>query len=265
MTDFRRVRASEGRFSRSRQTGHRLRGPAMIIQTEQWEDGESSYVSLTTRDLASLSEVMTDLLLHAGLRAKKRALVYDFNTSLSTLALSRVFTPGLRKGVCEKVGCVAICTDGLSELAARSAYVYSLWQPEMLLIRSDLVSPFLSKLQAGGLQEADPNLETVVVVHNDVAPWPRRISLGPGDYDRRLLYRVDPALFMCVIEPCGGIYYPQDQYMVMVRKTGPRRLRIAPTFTARKKYHLSSLECEIGREVCSCGEKHRFKTEEPAL
>jgi len=236
-----------------------------LVQTEQWEDGESPYLSLTKDDLASIASVMADLLTHLGVGAGDRVLIYDFNTSLSTLAMSRVFTPGLREGVCEKLRCVAICTDGLSELAARSAFTFRLWQPEVLMVRSELASPFLAKLQGGSLKEADPNLRTVVVLHNDVSPWPRRIGLGPGEFDRRLLYRVDPALFMCVVDPCGGVYYPRGRYDVAMEGRGRSRLSVAPAFRPGSAPYLSNLECRKGGEACRCGGKHSFVTEEPVF
>lgn len=256
---------AEGRTQEDRFRRRQRRDPALVVQTEDWESGKTPFISLTAGDLAGLSEAMTDLLVHVGVKAKKRVLAYDFNTSLSTLALSRVFTPGLKEGVCEKLGCVAICTDGLSELAARSAYTYGLWQPEVLLIRSNLVSPFRSKLQGNGLLEADPNLETVLVLHNDMEPWPRRIDLGAGEFKRQVLHLVDPALFACLIYPCGGIYFPEKKYKIKLEKTRSGRLSVAPTFTERRRYHLSSLDCERVRAPCECGQEHQLVMEEPAF
>jgi hypothetical protein len=230
---------------------------------ENWEEGEPAYLRLTSGDLSGLAGVVADLLGHAGVGRGSRVLVYDFNTSLSTLALSRVFTPGLNEGVCERVGCVAICTDGLSELAARSAFAYTLWQPDTLLIRSELVSPFIAKLRGKGLQEANPRLERVLVVHSDVSPWPRRIGLGAGRFDRRMLYRVDPALFACIVEPCGGLYYPEDSYRAGVPDGGSGRLEVAPSFASRKRPVVSALECRRVGGVHSCGKAHHFAAEEP--
>lgn len=253
---------SGGRNSRRRPARGQATWPAMVIQNEKWGEEESSYVPLTPGDLTGLSEVMMNLLLRMRVRERDRVLVYDFNTSLSTLVMSRFFSPGLREGACEKIKCVAICTDGLSELAARSAYVFSRWQPDSLLIRSDLLAPFRAKLPAGRLQANNPGLRSVVVVHSDAAPWPRNSRAGPGDFDRYLLYRVDPALFMCVIEPCGGMYYPDGSYEVVKEQVGLGRLRITPTFTRGHPSSPSSLECESDRRVCSCGKTHDFRTEE---
>lgn len=256
---------SDGLNPRWGHTQGRSGRPALVLQTEEWEAGGSSYVSLTPGDLAALSEVMARLLQHMGIREWDRILVYDFNTSLSTLVMSGFFCPGLREGACEKIKCVAICADGLSELAARSAFVYGRWQPEVLLIRSDLLAPFRSKLPAGRLRRSNPNLRSVVVVHSDAAPWPRSSRAGPGEFSRYLLYRVDPALFMCVIEPCGGIYYPNKAYEVVEERTGSRRLKVAPTFAPGHSSHRSSLECEARRGTCSCGRTHAFRTEELAI
>ena len=246
---------------------------AITVQLEPWEDGDASYVSLSRNDLANISKAMRSLLISTGLRAKDRDLIYDYNTSLSTLAMSRVFAPGLEEGVCEAVDCVAICTDGLSELAARSAYVFAQWQPETLMIRSDLVAPFWSNLKVTSLKESDPNLRTVLVLHNDAAPWPRKTRLGPGDFSRLLLHRLDPALFMCVIKPCGGLRYPESFYSV--RCEGERkgadeesrqgRLAIRPNFTKGAKTFLSGLTCGTFSSRCECGEMHEFQTERLAL
>lgn len=253
---------SDGLGPKRRHSQGRSSCPAIVLQTEEWEACESSYVSLTPGDLKGLSEVMMSLLLHMHVRERDRVLVYDFNTSLSTLVMSRFFCPGLREGACEKIKCVALCTDGLSELAARSAYVYGRWQPEVLLIRSDLLAPFRSKLPAGRLQGSNPNLRSVVVVHSDAAPWPRSSRTGPGEFNRYLLYRVDPALFMCIIEPCGGIHYPEKSYKIMEERTGSGRLKITPTFASGHSNHHLSLECETERKICSCGGTHAFRTEE---
>jgi len=239
--------------------------PALIVQTEQWEEGDSPYLSLTSRDLSNLADVMADLLASVGVKAKDRVLIYDFNTSISTLAMSRVFTPGLSEGVCERLECIAICTDGLSELAARSAYTFGLWQPEVLLIRSELASPFLAKLQGRSLQEADPNLRTVVAIHNDVVAWPRQIGLGPGRFEKRILCRVDPALFMCLVKPCGGIYYPRGRYRVDLDPESGTRLRVAPAFSPGRGTLVSNLEATAGGKDCGCGEGHEFVTEAPGF
>lgn len=252
---------SAGLYPKVRRPYGQSGGPAVVLQIEEWEARGSSYVSLTPGDLMGLSEIMTKLLKHMGVGERDRMLVYDFNSSLSTLVLSKVFCPGLREGACEKIKCVAICTDGLSELAARSAFVYKRWQPEVLLIRSDLLALFRSKLPRSSLQRSNPNLRSVVVVHSDVAPWPRTSRAGAGEFDRYLLYRVDPALFMCVIEPCGGIFYPDKSYEIVEERGGSGKLMISPTFALGHPSHRSSLECETGQETCSCGRTHAFRTE----
>lgn len=250
---------------------------AITIERELWEEegeGRLAYTSLSRNDLTNLSEVLLDLLTHVRVRAADRILIYDYNTSLSTLAMSRVFAPGLEEGVCEKMGSLAICTDGLSELAARTAFVFSRWQPQVLLIRSGLVAPFRSKMKTDNLKRSNPSLRTVIVSHNDVAPWPRNNQLGIGDFDRFLLYTQDPSLFMCIVKPCGGLYYPNRFYTVRCmserertsQKSVRRKLAISPSFSKTNRHAISSsLECASPQEVCYCGSKHQFRTEELIL
>lgn len=235
--------------------------PSLTIQTEPWGEKELNYITLTPGDLESLSEVMSELLRYSGVNAGDRLLIYDFNTSLSTLVTSTVFAPCLKEGASEKLGCVAICTDGLSELAARTAYVFTRWRPNILLIRSDLLVPFLSKIPSGGLRASNGSLRTVIVSHADVAPWPRNIRLGDGDLDRFLLYRVDRSKFMCIIKTCGGAYFPRSFYSVRtVRDEGKTgKLAILPDFAPDGSSLVSSLHCETNTETCSCGETHEIR------
>ena len=235
--------------------------PTLTIQTEPWEENDLNYITLTPADLESLSEVMSELLRYAGVRVGDRLLIYDFNTSQSTIVTSTVFAPCLKEGASEKIGCVAICTDGLSELAARTAYVFTRWRPNILLIRSDLMVPFLSKIPSGGLQGSNSSLRTVIVSHSDVAPWPRNIRFGGSDIERFMLYRVDPSKFMCIIKSCGGVYFPPSFYSVRTSrdegKTG--KLAVSPDFSPNESGSVSSLYCETNPETCSCGETHQIK------
>lgn len=238
---------------------------AITIQQEPWEEQSPSYISLRRKDMLILSEVMQDILTRIGVRAADRVLIYDFNTSLSTLVMSRVFAPSLIEGVSERMKFVTICTDGLSELASRSAYVLSHWQPHVVLVRSDLIAPLRSKLNAS-LKESNPSLRNVIVLHNDVAPWPRNIQLGVGDFNKFLLYKVDPSLFMCIIKPCGGIYYSRKFYKVSHYKrtatseTTGDKLLIGSKFLDANRHSISSIECEGLGEMCACGETHEFRT-----
>jgi hypothetical protein len=89
-----------------------------------------------------------------------------------------------------------------------------------------------------------------------------RFPTGPGDFERRLMFRADPALFMCTIKPCGGMYYPERYYRVEAEEGDGGRLAVAPTFVSRPSSFLSSLERAPDRDVCGCGEEHRFRTGE---
>ena len=267
-----RVRQGSQRGSEHKDGSNR---PTLTIQTEPWEEKDLNYLTLTPRDLESLSEVMSDLLRHVGVRNGDRMLIYDFNTSLSTLVTSRVFAPCLKEGASEKIGYTAICTDGLSELAARTAYVFTRWNPNILLIRSDLLAPFLSKIPSGGLQRSNNSLRTVIVSHADVAPWPRSIRLGDGDLERFILYRVDRSKFICIIKSCGGVHFSPSSYSVCtsqdedIDNTGLNnkgkesgkigRLTISPEFDSVGLPLVSSLCCETNTGTCSCGEIHQFK------
>lgn len=255
---------------------------AMIIQTEPWAEDNPAYISLSSDDLTKLSEVMTDLLESVGVKKGDRILIYDYNTSLSTLVMSRVFAPGLESGVCERLGCTAICNDGLSELASRCAYVYNTWKPDVLLIRSDVLSPFVSKLKKDGIAIEDNPPRLVIVIHSDSAPMPRLTSLGHPNFDFSLLYRVDPALFMCIIKPCGGLYFPSKYYDVSLARLAEggaahpeskyRKLSLSPIFSSahemitttatRTSTITSSLDCIEGPTKCKCGQSHKFRTDE---
>lgn len=245
---------------------------SMIVQTEPWSAEEPVYISLTGNELLNLVGVMEDLLRNLDIRFGDRVLIYDYNTSLSTLVMSRVFAPGLQEGVSEKMGCRVICTDGLSELAARSAFVFNRWHPDVLLIRSDLVGPFRSSLDTSSLNESNSSLRTAVVLHSDVAPWPRNVQLGTGDFQRFLLYKMDTALFMSIIRRCGGLYYDPRFYDVVYKsgddngkKSALGKISVSPTFSQTRRYHDASLECESVQTICDCGEKHELRTGRPAL
>lgn len=220
----------------------------MIVQAEPWDEPDVRYIYLTRRSLEALAEVLANLMDRSGVHARNKVLVYDFSMSLPAMVVSRAYAPGLRRGACEILGCSMMSVDGVPELAARSAFMFSMLQPEVLMIRSELVSVFRSNLERGDIASANPNLEIVLIVHPDPAPLPREIKLGPGVFSRHLLYKSDDGLFLGLLED-GSLYDPSGYYDV---KCSSGFVEVRPLFAKERRSHRTSLECgPSGVEVVS--------------
>ena len=215
---------------------------SVIVQTEPWDEPNVSYIYLTRRSLDALAEVLADLMKRSGVRPGNKVLIYDFSTSLPAMVASRAYAPGLRRGSCEILGCSVMSVDGTPELAARSAFMFSMLQPEVLLIRSELVSVFRSNLEKGDMASANPYLELVLVMHPDPAPLPREVKLGPGRFSRRLLYKSDHGFFLGLLED-GSLYYPSGYYDV---GCSSGFVEVRPLFVEGGRPHRTSLECGPG-------------------
>jgi len=182
--------------------------PGVVLQLEPI-GGERLYLELGPRELEGLAASLAHVLRAAGVGRGHRLLVYDFSTSLSTLALTRAYAPGLPAGACEELGCSVLSLDGLPALAPRTAFFYRMMEPEALMVRQDLLDPLRARLGSGGL-ESNPRLRSLLIVsREDASPPP---AVGPRGAFR--LYSCDPALFLALVDPAGRAHYDRDLYDV---------------------------------------------------
>ncbi len=244
--------------------------PAILIQAEPWDEEYPMYIQLTRHDLNRLARILAALWRAAGIGGGTRIQLNDFGTALSTIVASRAFAPFLDAGASELTGAVPICTDGLSELAARSTYVYSVFRPDFLSIRSNLVAVFLSNLDAVDRVHFLNELRGLLLVHSDGSPFLMRSTVRSPD---SVLCRSDLGLFICSIKPCGGICCSDRDYFVeVVSEDGTPIIapneegRLAVTALFSEGYFVIRYMTRIGaflsHEVCTCGMRHKIKSTE---
>ncbi|MGC8969477.1 MAG: hypothetical protein ACP5ID_00025 [Conexivisphaera sp.] len=210
----------------------------IVLQLEPVE-GRSSYVELGPAELEGLAASVACSLRAAGVRAGDKLLVYDFSTSLASLALTRAYVPGLRAGACDEIGCSVMSLDGLPSLAARAAFFYSLMRPEALIVRRELLAPLRARLRQEGLR-SNPKLRSLIEVSRDpLAPLTAEI---PG---ARTLYVVDSALFLALIDGSGRVDYPADLYETACDGGS---LSVRPSFARGLGFARTQLRC-AGEEV----------------
>ncbi|MDP7982339.1 MAG: hypothetical protein RAK18_04070 [Conexivisphaerales archaeon] len=198
----------------------------LIVQTEVRGD-RPRYLELGPEELRGIASALERLLRASGVEPGQRMLVYDFSTSLSALALTRAYAPGLDAGACDSIGCSVISLDGLPSLASRTAFFYRLLRPEVLMIRRELLAPLRAKL--GG-----SSLSSVIVT----SPEPVQVDV-PGASSVRTLYVLDEALFMAIVRG-GRAMYPGDLYE---SRCDDGNISVRPRFASGLGFTPTAIRC----------------------
>ena len=198
----------------------------VIVQIDAPE-GRRRYLELGPEELRGIASALERLLRASGVAPGQRMLVYDFSTSLSTLALTRAYAPGLDAGACDSIGCSVVSLDGLSSLASRTAFFYRLLQPDVLMIRKELLAPLRTKL--GG-----STMSSVIVT----SPEPVPVNVH-GASSVHTLYTLDDALFMALVSDDHAVY-PGDLYE---SRCDGENVHIRPRFAPQLGFTPTAIRC----------------------
>lgn len=205
--------------------------PEVVFQLEY--DTESAlYLALDRALLRSYAEALRRCWSILGLRAGDRVAIFDYGTSPLSYLASSAFTPYLRPGAADSLGCLPVCNDGVSSMARRAIDIVKFVRPRVLFLRTDCLEPFALEVE-GELGELNEYTEALVAAENEgVLPAPDREA-----YERRLripvyrLLRADAALFLSAECPeCKLFHSSPDLYCVESVGSVPGPLAITNWF-----------------------------------
>ncbi len=187
--------------------------PSVLFQLDY--DTESSlYLPLDGGALRNYAEALRRCWALLGLERGNAVAIYDYGTSPLSFLASAAFTPYLKKGAAEALGCLAICNDGLASMSKRAVEILKYVRPRILFVRTDCLQPLTLELENQLVRLAD-YVQAVVVSENE-GLLPKADQTA---YEQRLgvalyrLLRVDLAMFFAVECPeCRLFHSWQDLY-----------------------------------------------------
>ena len=191
------------------------RRPLVTYQLDYAEE-TALYLGLDRRDLQRYAEALRRCLVLLDPRPGDTLAIFDYGTSPVAYLASAEYTPYLRRGAADALGCTTICNDGVTHMSARAAEILRYVRPRIFFLRLECLAPFVTACEAAGLQ-ASRYLESIVATHNEGsldASVRRRCQerLGVPIYE---LARSDAALFMAMECPeCRLMHTWGDLYRV---------------------------------------------------
>lgn len=191
------------------------KSPLIVFQLEY--DMESAlYLGFDRATLRGYAETLRRCWALLGLTKGDTVAIFDYGTSPISYLASSTFTPYLRQGAADVLGCLPICNDGTSNMSRRAVEILRFVRPRVLFIRTDCLQPLTMEIQRQNLRLADYTTALVVteneglLLKSDQKALEHR--LGVPVY--RLL-RIDVAMFMAVECPdCRLLHCWQDLYLV---------------------------------------------------
>lgn len=202
----------------------RIRRPLVTFQMEYLAE-TPLYVGLDRSDLRGYADALSRCWTVAGLRRGDRLVIFDFGSSPVSYLASSFFTPYLRHGAGDLLGCVPVCNDGVATMSHRAVQMVRFIRPRMLFLRTDVLFPFATDVAKARLSLSG-DLRAVVVTENEgVLDETTR-----DEFQRRLgvpiyrLARVDAALFFAMECPACRFFHfwPELHHVEVVREESAR-------------------------------------------
>lgn len=189
--------------------------PLVAFQLEY--DAETSlYIGLGPDELKGYAEALRRCWSLVGLGHGDRTGIFDYGTSPVSYLASSAFTPYLRRGAADALGCLAICNDGGANMSQRAVEIIKYVRPRILFLRSDCLHPFALEVEKESLSLPDYT-QALVAAENEAV-------LSKADqeaYEKRLdvpiyrMLRVDAAMFLAVECPrCRLLHSWPDLFLV---------------------------------------------------
>jgi len=210
--------------------------PPVVVQVGE---GLPLYWGLVGGDLEAMADVLAFCWRRLGLRRGDRVAIYDYGTSALVMFASRAYTPHLRSGAAERLGCTPICNDGLPEMAPRALHLLTYVRPRLLFLGEEGAEALLHHLQARGATLAGL-VERVVLAPDErplspqeVGRWQEALGVPVAQ-----LLRADICMLLAPPCPCGLGFHLPPPYVVEVGPEG--RLTVT---------HRRLLGCPVVRHV----------------
>ena len=200
----------------------RRRDPVVTFQMEY--PGEARlYMGLDSSDLQRYAHALSRCWRVLGLRRGDTVAIFDYGSSPLSYLASSLFTPYLRRGAADLLGCVPICNDGVPTMSSRAIQILKFVRPRLMFARADVLPPFVTEAQKRGFR-LPGHVEALVVAENE-GMLPEEARQG---FERRLgvpvyrMGRVDAAMFLSVECPaCRFFHTWPDLYLVEILGDDP--------------------------------------------
>ncbi|MBI2359403.1 MAG: hypothetical protein HYV04_10985 [Deltaproteobacteria bacterium] len=191
------------------------RAPLVVFQLE-YDSETSLYIGLGREELAGYAEALRRCWSLLGLRRGDGVGIFDYGTSPVSYLASSAFTPYLRRGAADALGCVVICNDGGANMSRRAVEIIKYVRPRILFLRSDCLHPFALEVEKESISLSDYTGALVAVENEAVLSTADREA-----YEKRLavriyrMLRIDAAMFLAVECPrCRLLHTWQDLFLV---------------------------------------------------
>ena len=189
--------------------------PLVVVQLDYGTESPL-YLPFDRRTLRSYAEALGRCLDLVGLKKGNAVAIYDYGTSPVSFLASAAFTPYLKKGPAETLGCLTICNDGIASMSGRAIDILKYVRPRILFVRAECLHPLALEVE-GQLSQLSDYTGGLVVSENESL-----LSKADQDaFERRLgvpvyrLLRVDLALFFAMECPkCRLLHSWEDLYNV---------------------------------------------------
>jgi phenylacetate-coenzyme A ligase PaaK-like adenylate-forming protein len=222
----------------------------LVLQLERPLPDGSRYISLTPGELEAYALALARCWRLAGLRRGDRVIIFDFGASPLSFLASCLYSPFLRRGAAERVGCIPVCNDGVATVVPRGVQMLKVLAPKVAYVRADLMPPL-----ATAMENASHTLQTVVAAAEEAvlpAAEAQRYRERMRTEVLRLL-RLDAALFLAQECPrCRAFHIWPDLYQVWDERGA---LAVAPHFSPGRAY-VSTLPFRRLRGPCPEGPRH---------
>lgn len=235
------------------------KSPKVAFQLE-YDTGDALYAALDSRELALYAEALRRCWSSLGIGRGDSVGIFDYGTSPVSYLASSIFTPYLRRGAADILGCLAICNDGAANLSRRAVDIVRFVRPRVLFLRTDCLHPFAAEVGRASLRLSS-YVDTLVAVENEAV-----LSRADRDsYQATLgvpiyrLVRADAAMFLAPeCHRCGFFHIWPDLYYVEASNHGdgqPSRLVITNWFSRNfpAVRYLSQINAGLEPAGCPAG------------
>lgn len=189
--------------------------PVLIFQLE-YDTDPRLYLPFDRSALKGYAEALTRCWSLLGLEQGDKVAIFDYGTSPLSYLASASYTPYLRRGAAEALGCLPVCNDGVANMSQRAVEIMTFIRPRIFFLRSDCLHPFIFQLQAAALRVSDYTRALVIAECEGVMSRSEQKALeerlGVPIYQ---MLRIDVAMFLAMECPQCRLWHTwPDLYRV---------------------------------------------------
>jgi phenylacetate-coenzyme A ligase PaaK-like adenylate-forming protein len=240
------------------------KAPPQIAFQLEYDTEAALYAGFEPNALNAYADALRRCWCLFGIGRGDRVAIFDYGTSPVSYLASGSFTPYLRRGAADSLGCLPICNDGAANLSQRAVDIVRFVRPRVLFLRAECLHPFAAEIENRSVSLSSC-LEALVLVDNEAV-----VSASSRDsYQAQLgvpiyrLLRADAAMFLAPECPrCGLFHIWSDLYHVEIAPPNSQdrkgRLVISNWFATSFKTirYLSQLEAVLEPRGCPAGARH---------